>query len=148
MNLPKYEITSNKNSNFYKFISTGPKGSIVKGIQFSLIEYSEFPVFNLALGDLDNETGKLNDSVRSDNKDRDKIFATIGAAVLDFCNRYKGVAIFAEGNTPAKQMVYRIQIASHLAAVNEYFTIYGFIDDHWEVFQKNRRYTSLLVKPV
>ena len=145
MNLPKYALSSNDDFHFYKFVSTGPKGDIVKGIQFSLIELSDTPLYNLALGDIDPDTGELDDTIRSNNGDRDIIFATIGCAVMDFCSRHKDLYILAEGNTPAKQMLYRIQVATHLESVNEYFEVFGLFEDNWEVFQKNRKYESLLV---
>lgn len=149
MNLPVYALASNEDFHFYKFVSTGTKGDIPKGVQFSLAQAPPpFPIYNLALGDIDPVTGKLNDTSRSGNNDAQVIFATVGASVVDFCNRNKGVAVIAEGNTPAKQWLYRSEIAKNLAAVRQLFNVWGFIGGNWEVFAINRKYTSLLVKPI
>ena len=149
MKLQSYQITSTKDSSFYEFTSKGSKGDIEKGIQFLSIpvEKNESPVFNLALGDIDPETGELNDTTRSNNGDRNRIFATVGSAVLDFCKNHPNARIFAQGNTEAKQLIYRAEVAKNLEEVNKHFVVYGLIDHEWEVFKKNKKYKALLIEP-
>jgi hypothetical protein len=149
MNLPRYQVVADPTFHSYQFISVGPKGKIVKVIQFSKIEDDPL-VYNLALMDVDPLSGMLQDKVISDNKDRDKILATVGHAVLDFCSRQLGAIILAEGNTLAKRRLYQMQISLHLSEIKHYFDVYGLIDggNRIEFFEKNRQYKALLVKPI
>jgi hypothetical protein len=149
MNLPKYDVSVDETFLVYEFKSLGPKGQVVKGIQFSKI-HDDPLVYNLALGDIDPFTGKLNDQVVTDNKDRDKIFATVSFVVLEFCSHHFGASILVDGNTLPKKRLYQMQISSHLHELQKHFIVYGLIgeDKKWEIFVKNTPYEALLVKPI
>ncbi len=147
MFLPKYPITTDVTFQSYQFISVGPKGNIIKGIEFK--EVPGWPsVYNLALGDIDLTTGEIDDSVITDNKDSELVFATVGAAVTDFCNHFPNAPIVAEGNTPAKKRLYQITISTHLTVVSKNFLVFGLLGGQWEHFRKNKTYQAILVKRI
>jgi hypothetical protein len=55
MQLSSYSFKTNENFQEYEFISTGPRGLIKKVVRFTQIGAE---LFNLAFGDLNEETGK------------------------------------------------------------------------------------------
>ncbi|MBF4465211.1 hypothetical protein [Flavobacterium sp. LC2016-12] len=61
MNYPKYELKTSTDSTIFEFISTGPKGNIIKIIKFTVMKNPD--VFNLGFGDKVkfNETNKTFD---------------------------------------------------------------------------------------
>jgi hypothetical protein len=73
------------NATVFGFTSTGPKGEIKKIIQFS--KTHDENIYNLAFGNV-KQDGSIDDITANDNRDRDKILATVAAAVYDFTERY------------------------------------------------------------
>ena len=73
MHLPRYLYKTNDSFLDYEFISDGPKGHIKKIIRFTQISIS---VFNLGVGDLDEETGEISDITVTNNNDSRKVLAT------------------------------------------------------------------------
>jgi hypothetical protein len=149
MNLPHYAVQADPTFHRYQFTSIGPKGSIIKIIQFSKLVDNPL-VYNLALGDFDSVTGTMNDDVISDNQDRDKILATVGFAVIDFCSRIPDAIILAEGNNPVKKRLYQMQISSRLSEIQKSFHVYGIAETGKDIefFEKNKTYAAILVKPI
>lgn len=68
MYLPRYIY---KTDNFldYEFISIGPNGAIKKVIRFTQLDKE---AYNLAFGDLDFETGEIDDLSVTNNNDSTK----------------------------------------------------------------------------
>jgi hypothetical protein len=149
MNLPRYNLLTDETRDIYYFISIGAKSKILKGIHFTKINQDPI-VFNLALGDVDSVTGKLDDRVVTNNGDRDMILATSAFAIIDFCKNNKGVSVFIEGNTIAKRRLYQIGISKYIDEIGNEFDVYDLREstDSWEFYAKNKEYKALLVKPV
>ena len=103
MKLPKYQLKSSQELSSYEFISEGPKGLIIKRIQFTLI--NEENVYNLGCGDKDSN-GEIDDLVISNNGDSEKVLATVIAAVYAFCDKHPDVWIFAAGSTNSRTRLY------------------------------------------
>ena len=98
MKFDKYENLLVSTDAFeYAFVSEGPKGRFRKIIQF--VETTDEGIYNLAFGDL-LEDGSVDDLVKNDNKDRDKILATVVYAVYEFTSRYPAFSVFFAGSTP------------------------------------------------
>ena len=81
MDLEHYALLSDKKHIVYEFLSEGSQGTIRKVVYFQSIDKT---TFNLAFGDWDEKTEKINDKIRSNNRDKDKILATVAQAVIDF----------------------------------------------------------------
>jgi hypothetical protein len=144
MNLPKYPLLVGDNLMTFQFISEGPKGRIVKFVQFS--QASLKGVYNLALVDKDESTGLTDDKVVSNNGDSEKILATVVATVYAFTDKYPDAFVYATGSTKSRTRLYRIGISKHITEIKTDFEIYGELSDRWENFRKGIDYNGFLVR--
>lgn len=125
MKYEKYEpLLISKDALEFKFISEGPKGEIQKVVQF--IETADATIYNLAFGDLTPD-GEVDDHIKNDNKDRNKILATVAATVYEFTAHYPEKFVFFTGSTPERTRLYRMALATNLEELNGDFEIYGVI---------------------
>ena len=80
-----YELVTESDVMNFQFTSIGPKGHIPK-----LVMYSKTPtkgIYNLGFGDRDPLTGKIDDTVVTDNKDSQKVLATVASTVYQFVKK-------------------------------------------------------------
>jgi hypothetical protein len=108
MNLPHYDYFT-VDFQEYVFHSLGPKGTIKKVVRFQKLQ-AEPEIYNLAFGDQDVETGMVNDSITSNNADRDIVLATVASTINDFCDHYGNHFIYATGSTPVRTRLYQMGI--------------------------------------
>jgi hypothetical protein len=141
--LEKYEVLSDESRNSYEFFSQGPKGLIKKVVTFQEISGN---VYNLAFGYWDDENECINDSVRSNNLDRDKVLASVASAVLDFTIFHLDALIFAKGSTPEKTRLCQMSIRRHWLEISRLFDIVGFCCNQWEDLQSGWNYDAFLLK--
>ncbi len=144
MQIERYELKTGRNLTIFEFISQGSKGEIVKLIQFVPTNYKN--LYNLAFGDSDPTTGKINDIVVSNNGDTELVLATVVSAVYLFTDRYPEAWVHATGSTMARTRLYRMGITKYLLEAIVDFDIYGQIDDDWEIFRKGVSYDAFVVK--
>ena len=52
-----------------------------------------FYYYNVGFGDFDPKSGKINDLVVTDNKDREKVLATVVATAMDFTRTMRKCAL-------------------------------------------------------
>jgi len=114
-------------------------------VRFSPKNSNGVTYFNLGFGDLDFKTGTINDQSISDNKDRDKILATVALTVLVFTEQYPDVIVFAKGNTPVRTRLYQMGICSNWEEINPVLHVYGFCDRKWQIFEKGMACEAFLV---
>jgi hypothetical protein len=143
MNLDKYPIISTNEHLAYEFLSEGPNGTIKKAVFFEEIGDN---LFNLAFGDWDEAEQRIDDKVRSNNNDRDKVIATVASTVIDFIKYYPDAMIFAKGSTPARTRLYQIGIFANLHVISQLFILEGFLNGDWHPIEKQRNYQAFLVK--
>ncbi len=131
----------------FSFISTGPKGAVKKIVQF--IQTPNPEIYNLAFGNFLPD-GTLDDRVRNDNKDSNKVLATVATAVHKFTSRYPARAVFFAGTTKERTRLYRMAIANRFVESNADFEIFGLnvdgLDYDVEPFLKDKNYFAFLVK--
>lgn len=146
MNEETYQLKSKGSKTIFEFISNGPKGAIKKRVEYQkIIENVEF--YNLAFGDINTVTGKIDDKVISDNADTKKVLATVAATVFEFMKKHPNAMIYAEGSNLVRTRLYRIGISNNLEAINENFSVLGlFGKDDWRVYEKNNNYSAFLIK--
>jgi hypothetical protein len=113
MNLERYEYSTNETFLDFELESEGPNGKIRKVVRYSPQNANGITYFNLAFGDLNEETQKIDDLATSNNKDRDKILATVAATVLEFTENFPDVIVYAKGSTPARTRLYQMGIISN-----------------------------------
>ncbi len=110
----------------YEFVSIGPRGNIFKIVQFKPTENIE--VFNLAFGNKKAD-GSLDDITKDDNKDRNKILATVVLAIHLFSAEYPTKWIFFSGSTPERTRLYRMAITLNIEQLSIDYEIYGVLQD-------------------
>jgi hypothetical protein len=108
----------------YSFVSTGPKGDIRKIVQFEYIK--DIDSYNLSFCDV-KANGTLDDLVVSDNKDRNKILATVADAVTMFCEKHPNAWIYFTGSTAERTRLYKIAIALNIEELMIDFEILGVL---------------------
>jgi hypothetical protein len=85
----------------YFFVSHGKneKEDVFKVIQYAFVqEFNDKPVFNLGLGDLDMETGGINDVSMTGNGDVYRIFNTVLSTIPQFYEKYPNDVILVQGS--------------------------------------------------
>ena len=146
MNLERYNYKSSPDHKEYIFFSEGPKGRIRKVVRFQRFTSDVGDMFNLAFGDWEERTKRMNDSSRSNNGDVDKVLATVADIVLDFTTKYPNAEIFASG-TPSRLRLYRLNITRQLLPLYIFFDIFGLTEDNViEPFIRNKDYNAFTVK--
>ncbi|NII26992.1 hypothetical protein HB364_18015 [Pseudoflavitalea sp. X16] len=148
MNYERYtELEISSDALEYKFISRGPKGDIPKIIQFKATYIPN--MYNLAFGDLSHD-GSIDDLVVNNNKDRNKILATVTSAVYEFTSKFPENGVFFTGSTPERTRLYRMAIALNYGELVADFEIFGIIRDmntFLDVpFEKGVDYFGFLIK--
>ncbi len=136
-----------KNALEFKFDSTGPKGNITMVVQFR--ETHDPAIYNLAFGHLLAD-GTIDDNVKNDNLDRNKILATIAATVYEFTALHPGKLIFFTGNTAAHTRLYRMALTNNMEDLGVDYEVFGVHLQHqsyWmEPFEKKKEYYGFIVK--
>jgi hypothetical protein len=145
----KYEFTGSDEGTYFEFISNGPKGNIIKAVQFTLINSNE-QIYSLGLGDRDPTTNQIDDEVVTDNKDTRKVLATIGEIGRQFLETKPNAKIVFEGNTESKNRLYRMGISSFLDELNSKYSIFGFREQNltWERFNKKSDYIAFTISKI
>ena len=143
MQFERYEIKASSSSLQFNFYSTGPKGKIKKQVIFKAFKDNP-KVFNIGFGDVD-ESGDINDLTVTDNKDSQKILATVAFAISIFLEKRPGFYVYATGSTKARSRLYRMGIANNLGNILQNFTVFAFTNNVWEPFEKGKDYDEFLI---
>lgn len=144
MQLPAYDLYTSDDSLIYEFDSISPAKTIRK-----VIAYDPFPdnpqVFNLSLGDKLAD-GTVNDLVRSNNDDLEKVMATVAKTLLTFFNRYPDSLVYFKGSTDSRTRLYQIVLAQELEQARQWFIIEGITPDGIEKFTLSKTYQAFLLR--
>lgn len=144
MNLTKYPLASSDKMMTFEFVSEGKKGLIHKIVKFQPTNLKG--VYNLAFGDKNMVTGKIDDEVISNNGDSQKVLATVSASVYAFTDKYPNTWIYATGSTRSRTRLYRMGVTKFYKEANKDFEIFGELKDGWEEFKIGTDYEGFLVK--
>ncbi len=146
MQYPKYEtVTISPDAKNYTFVSSGPKGDFIIGVEFTCIQPPDF--FNLGFGVL-NEWGETDDIIILDNSDRNKILATVAGFVKMFFESYSNALVLFSGSTLARTRLYRRAISLNYDELQKDFNIFGVISydsGEYEIFNASKDYEAFLV---
>jgi hypothetical protein len=88
----------------------------------------------------------LDDSIRSNNGDRDKVLATVAFTALTFMDQYPKAEIFVEGSTAARTRLYQMGINNNLLEISLNFNVKGYREGSWEAFRQGRNYKAFLIQ--
>jgi len=119
----RYEVKAESDAMTFEFISARPKGKIPKLVIYSKI--SKKNLSNLGFGDKDLSTSKIDDLVVTDNKNSQKVLATVAFTVYIFLNKYPNAFVTATGSTKARTRLYQIGISNNLQKISIDFNILG-----------------------
>jgi hypothetical protein len=139
----RYRVAVSDDYCLYSFYSEGPKGLIRKAVIYTKLGPG---LFNFAFGDWHEEYRILDDSVRTNNGDRDKVLATVAFTALDFTLQFPDVLLHIEGSTPARTRLYQMGIGNNISEINKNFDIRGFRLQKWEPFIQGRNYDKFLAQ--
>jgi hypothetical protein len=143
MKLDRYELKAGRNLTTFEFLSEGPKGQIIKLVQFQQMNLPN--LYNLAFGDMNPLTGQFDDKIITDNGDIEKVLATVVAAVYAFTGQYPAAWIYATGSTATRTRLYRMGINKYFDIVEEDFDIMGEHHSEWEWYEKGKDYQAFAV---
>ena len=143
-----YPYRKNADRTVFEFVSVGPKGRVVKLIEFTALVAGADPtedVYNLALGDRGAD-GLLDDQPVTNNGDTQPVLLTVAAAVVEFTQRHPQARLLATGGTPARTRLYQMGIARNLPEIQADFVIEGLTAAGWEDFQVGIPYHAFLIR--
>ncbi len=145
MNLDRYGYEKKQTYKEYFFYSEGPNGRILKIVRFILVNAYPRSYYYLALGDWDEGIGEPDYLSVTNNRDTEKVLATVAAIVLDFTNISRNAIIYAEGSDLARTRRYQIGINKYWHEIEKIFYVYGHIGEEMHSFQKNVNYKGFLI---
>ena len=145
MDLSKYKLSSEPNLTKFEFTSEGVNGNIEKIVIFESVATENGELFNLCFGDKNPLTGELDDTVNSNNGDRNKILATVALTAYLFTDTHTNAWILMQGTTNARTRLYQMAINTHYDEIKKDFSILGLLDDDWVIFERNINYNGFLI---
>ena len=146
MELEQYSSKANASKTVFTFVSEGPKGKILKRVQYEKIHIGGVNnIYNLGFGDSIEGSEEIDDFVVSANQDRDKVLATVVNTIYTFTEYNPEIQVFLMGNSPAKKRLYQMVVSKYFDALSETFHIKGLTDDGIFDFEKNVQYLAFLV---
>lgn len=147
MLLERYEYETGPSFQQFVFYSEGPKGRIRKVILYTFLgNIDGDDYYNLGFGDYNEAEKNINDLSISNNKDRDKILATVAITTLEFTSHFPSCKIVAEGSTPVRTRLYQISIMKHFKEIIQLFDIHGLTEEKgWTPFAAGENYLAFLI---
>ena len=143
MRKERYELEVASDVMTFEFVSIGPKGEIPKIVMYSEMYARGF--YNLGFGDKKLTTGFIDDLVITDNKDSQKVLATVASTVYDFTDKYPEAFIVAKGSTKVRTRLYQMGISNNLEEITTDFKVLGRKDGTWYRFEKNIAYDAFSI---
>lgn len=144
MDREQYAYLANVSRLRFEFTSIGPKGAIKKQVRFRARDSGDL-IFNLGFGDLNEETDELDDFTISNNGDKDKVLATVAAAVIDFTCYFPQAFVYAKGSTQVRTRLYRMAIFKNLKEIEVILYVYGLKENSWTKFEPYCNYEAFMV---
>ena len=124
---PKYPLLLSDEYSVIEFVSIGIKGRIDKVIYF---QPTENPIiYNLGFGDKiknpESQEIEFDDSVNSENGDRDIVLATVAAAVSIYTKKHLERWVYFAGSNDIRTRLYRMAITKNYSELCIEFDIFG-----------------------
>ena len=142
----KYSVTFDDYSLSYNFESVGPNGIIKKIIQFEKIKGPKENIYNLTLGDWDENKKILDDLAISNNNDTSKVLFTVARTILEFTKHRVDTHILFAGSTESRTRLYQIAISKNIKEINKLFDVQGFKNGYWKEFNPGGNFEAFLIK--
>lgn len=147
--MERYEYKKSSTFGQFYFYSHGPKGRIRKVVFYrQMATLNGFHYYNVGFGDFDPKSGKINDLVVTDNKDREKVLATVVATAMDFTRSGRKFILIVRGSTPARTRLYQMKISLYHDNISQLFEIEGETGSSWEKFERGKNYSGFRFKRI
>lgn len=144
MNYDRYQLEADKKLLLFEFTSVGKKGSVKKVVQYTETNLKDY--YNLGFGDLNEETGEIDDSVVTNNGDSFKVLATVASTVYAFFDKHPSSYIYVVGSNKTRTRLYRMGITNNLVGIQNDFEVFGLISGEWREFEINVDYQAFLIR--
>lgn len=142
MILDRYDFTTDSITTVFQFTSMG-RTVVVKVVMYS--ETATPNIYNLGLGDWNSETGELDDQIVTDNRDRNKVLATVAATLPAFFEKYPQAEAIAVGNTESRKWLYRKSVERYLPDIERGYIVKGYFQKRWIPFSKDIPFEAILI---
>ncbi len=103
------------------------------------------PVYDLVLGDGDKEKRCIDDTVKTNNGDVQKVLATVAMIVFCFTDIFRRSMVRFWGSSLSRTRLYQINIGKFLNEIQDEFVVLGSVDNRLELFQKEVNYDGFLI---
>lgn len=133
-----YQIFNGKKFHQFSFISKGPKGGIMKMVNYVHREGVEY---NLGFGDIIK--GRVVDSVISNNHDLVKIMNTVAKTIYLFFDEYPKYKVYIQAVDKKRLRLYHTILRRKLAEIELNFYLEGLTKEKgWEEFNPKNEYIA------
>lgn len=143
MNKENYPFNHISQILVFEFESIGPKRTIKKQVEITLIDHQR-QIFNASLLDV-LPNGVLSDLAVSNNSDMPKVLTTVFRALSYFFKYCPYAKVLIEGSTISRTRLYQMAISKYLHELEPKFSIFGFKDGSFEYFMKGSNYTRFII---
>ena len=141
MNKKGYTFIQNEDF-LFSFVSQGNQGEILKVLVFQFFKNNKY---NVALLDLIPETNEYSDEVNSNNGDITKVLTTVLQIIILFLEKNPETAVYLEGNSRKKQLLYNRIITNNFNILSSLVNITGIKDSEEEIFEIGNQYEAFWV---
>ena len=145
MNVEAYPFNANSDKLVFQFESVSNHKTIFKEVRYTLISDGEPFIYNLFLGDYNLIDGTISDMTISNNQDMENILATVAQTMIEFLSLRPDCLILFTGSTQSRTRLYRIAISNYLNEFEDFFVVYGRINNEIEPFAANRAYDAFVI---
>ncbi|ADB42319.1 DUF6934 family protein [Spirosoma linguale] len=146
MQLERYEVHTVNAHDRFEFVSVGNNGDILKVVEFIVLD-EDGHIYNLGFGDVNPLTGEWDDKSVSNNGDRNKILATVGSIVVSFLDTYTEAAVYAQGSTRIRNILYQRTIERFWQEIAGLYDVRGYKETgEWVSFERGGPFIAFLIK--
>ncbi len=142
MRIEPYQLILAESSTYFEFLSVGVNGVIRKMVEFQPID--DLGYYNLAFGDKNPVTGKMNDSAVTNNGDMEKVLAIVVSCLYTFFDAHPTALVYATGSTVSRTRLYRMGITKFYEEVKKDFILLGRNRDTVSLFELGKDYNAFL----
>jgi uncharacterized membrane protein len=143
MNLERYQLETDDNSEIFEFISFGSKGKILKRIKY--IQTEDPKLWNLSMGDVNKETDEVDYYSKTNNGDTEKVLATVVATVFGFFKKHPNAVVYATGSTESRTRLYQMGINKYYSEIEPDYHLLGELENKLERFRKGINYNGFVI---
>jgi hypothetical protein len=129
---------------YYEFFSEGPNGVIRKVVQFQQIPTAE-DTYNLGFGDFNEQLGDIDDLSVSNNRDTQKVLATVAQTVTDFMRQHPEAIVLAKGSTASRTRLYQMGISQFWNEIDKMFEVKGLRENKWQPYERGKNFKAFFI---